>query len=534
MDKIPKTFESYINKITQKVTYLDKYGGSVIATGLILFSFFLIFSYFYVMNKLKPIKADWTNQRCNPAVMPFAGLINAPPHSSKIEYTAENFYQCTQSILATIIGYFVAPINFTVEHMAEFWKEIMVGVNMIRHVFAYIRNRIMAIVSNIFGRVYNIVIPVQIILMKLKDILAKSVGVLTSALYTIMTLYLSMKSFLGAFLEILVLSLIILAAATILLWILPFTWPAAAAMTAFFVAIAVPLAIVAISLGDVMHITSSKGIPNKPGCFDENTKINTKKGIVKIKNLKVGDELFDGSKITAFFKISTHGKNMYLINKLIVSGSHKIRYNDMWVSVKHHPEAILLEGYCKPYIYCLNTTSKRIKIDEHVLLDWDDVDDLDFVELKNLASTFIPFNSPTSGIHSYLEGGFDKSTNVELEDGRSISIAKIKVNDQLRFGERVLGVVKIDASSLSTVKQYKIKNKTIIGGPNLWINDNDLGKFSTLGLDSDSVKKPKYLYQILTDSGNFTVEGIQFMDYNSAIEQIMGDAWSMDESLFSV
>ena len=163
-----------------------------------------------------------------------------------------------------------------------------------------------------------------------------------------------------------------------------------------------------------------------------------------------------------------------------------------------------------------------------------DVDDLDFVELKNLASTFIPFNSPTSGIHSYLEGGFDKSTKVELEDGRSISIAKIKVNDQLRFGERVLGVVTIDASSLSSVKQYKIKNKTIIGGPNLWINDNDLGKFSTLGLDSDSVEKPKHLYQILTDSGNFTVEGIQFMDYNSAIEQIMGDAWAMDESLFSV
>ena len=92
----------------------------------------------------------------------------------------------------------------------------------------------------------------------------------------------------------------------------------------------------------------------------------------------------------------------------------------------------------------------------------------------------------------------------------------------------------IDASSLSRVKQYKIKNKTIIGGPNLWINDNDLGKFSTLGLDFDSVKKPKYLYQILTDSGNFTVEGIQFMDYNSAIEQIMGDAWSMDQGLFSV
>ena len=68
----------------------------------------------------------------------------------------------------------------------------------------------------------------------------------------------------------------------------------------------------------------------------------------------------------------------------------------------------------------------------------------------------------------------------------------------------------------------------------MWINDNDLGKFSTLGLDCDSVKKPGRLYQILTDTGTFTVEGIKFMDYNSAIEQIMGDDWSMDESLFSV
>ena len=153
MDNIPKTFESYINKITKKIGYLDKYGGSVVVTGIVLFIFFLIFSYFYVMNRLKPIKADWVNQKCNPAVMPFAGIINAPPSKSKIDYTADNFYQCTQTILATIIGYFMEPINLTVEMMTKFWSEIMKSVNMIRHVFAYIRNRIMAIVSNIFGRI---------------------------------------------------------------------------------------------------------------------------------------------------------------------------------------------------------------------------------------------------------------------------------------------------------------------------------------------------------------------------------------------
>ena len=533
MDKIPKTFGSYINKITKKVGYLDKYGGSVVVTGIVLIIFFLIFSYFYVMNRLKPIKADWTNQRCNPAVMPFAGIINAPPSTSKIEFTADNFYQCTQSILATIIGYFMEPINVTVGMMTKFWSEIMKSMNMVRHVFAYIRNRISAIVSNIFGRIYNVMIPVQIILIKLKDILEKNVGVLTSGLYTVMTLYLSMKSFLGAFLEILIISLITLAAATILMWILPFTWPAAGVMTVLFISVAIPLAIIAISLGNILHLTTSKNIPGSPGCFDKDTKLVLKRGKVKIIDIKVGDEMFDGSKVTAFFKLSTHDKKMYKIDKLKVSGSHKIQYGGIWIKVKNHPTAVLIEDYCEPYIYCLNTTSKRIKIDNHNLLDWDDIDDLDFVELKNITGHFIPFNAATYQIHASLEGGFDSSTMIELEDGRIINISDIKVNDQLRFGERVLGIVTIDTKNLQRVNKYRIKDKIFIGGPNLWINDN-LGKFSTLALDSESIEKPEYLYQILTNTGNFTVDGIQFMDYNSAIEQIMGDSWTADESLFSV
>jgi hypothetical protein len=285
------------------------------------------------------------------------------------------------------------PINFTVQMLAKFLAEIMQSINMIRHVFAYIRNRIGVIVSDIFGKIYNVIIPVQIMLMKLKDILAKNVGVMTSGLYTVITMYLSMKSFLGAFLEILVLSLIVLVAATILLWILPFSWPAAGAMTSLFVAVAVPLAIIAIALGNILNLSSSKSIPGKPGCFDKNTKLMLKRGKVQIKDIKVGDEMFDGSKITAFFKLSTYGKKMYQIDKLKISGSHKIQYGDIWIEAKNHPAAVLIEDYCEPFIYCLNTTSKRIKIDQHILLDWDDIDDLDFVELKNIAGNFIQFNA---------------------------------------------------------------------------------------------------------------------------------------------
>ena len=51
MDTIPETFESYFNKLYNKKTYLDKYGGSVVATGVTLLIFFCIFSYFLYSDK---------------------------------------------------------------------------------------------------------------------------------------------------------------------------------------------------------------------------------------------------------------------------------------------------------------------------------------------------------------------------------------------------------------------------------------------------------------------------------------------------
>lgn len=538
MDTIPNTFQSYINKITSKITYLDKYGTSVIITAITILIFFIILSYFHVMNKIKPIKADWLNQRCNPEVIPFAGLINPQPGESAFEFTASNFNFCIQSILSSIMGYFLQPIYYAISLITDLYKELMQSINAIRHIIAYIRIRIKSITSDIMAKIFNILLPIQVILVKLKAVLAKSTGVLTTTLYTVMTFYLSLKSYLGAFLEILVLSLIMLAAATIILWILPFTWPAAAAMTTLFISIATPLAIIGITLGNVLNISATRGIPQKPACFDKNTKIKLKRGYTTIKKINVGDIIHDGSRVTAKFKMSTYGHTMYKLNKLIISGSHKIFYEPQgWILIRDHPEATIIQNYHEPYIYCLNTTTKRIRIDEHILLDWDDIDDLDFIELKNLASNFIPIIASTKYIHTNLEGGFSKKTMIELEDGRIVNITDIKINDQLRFGQRVLGVVEIDSKRLKNIYEYKINNKTIIGGPNLWIDDDDLGKFSTLALKYNKTKiinKPDKLYQILTDTGNFIINGITFMDYNSAIEQIMGNCWSEKETSFSL
>ena len=71
---------------------------------------------------------------------------------------------------------------------------------------------------------------------------------------------------------------------------MPFTWPAAASMTAVFLAIAIPLAIIIYFMTEVLHIKSSK-IP-KLRCFDRKTCIYLQNGTFKhIQDINVNDIL---------------------------------------------------------------------------------------------------------------------------------------------------------------------------------------------------------------------------------------------------
>ena len=64
MGNIRETFNEYFDRLYKKDGYLDKYGGSVVLTGITLLIFGVIFSHYYVQHKLEPIRLDWNRQRC--------------------------------------------------------------------------------------------------------------------------------------------------------------------------------------------------------------------------------------------------------------------------------------------------------------------------------------------------------------------------------------------------------------------------------------------------------------------------------------
>ena len=269
MDNI-QTSANKIKYIYNNLSYYDQYGGQPFLFIIITIAVFLVYSYCAVMLNIQPIKDDWSNKRCNPKVMPFAGFINKPPGKSIAEFTQENFSYCLQNILKSITGDAVQPLTYVTNVLQNLYLKFSNEIQSIRNLLSNIRGNMGNITKEIMGRAINFVVPLQQTIVGIKDMFGKIQGVLSAALFTSLGSYYALKSLLGSIVEFVIIILTALAVLIASLWILPFTWPFAAANTTIFVAIAIPLAIIVTFLTQVMGIRTS-GIPELR-CFDENTK----------------------------------------------------------------------------------------------------------------------------------------------------------------------------------------------------------------------------------------------------------------------
>jgi|TARA_B110000967_G_C18801189_1_gene518548 hypothetical protein len=213
-----------INDLYSKTGFLDKYGGSLWISIILVLIFFVIISYYQVFNNLQPIKADWFNQRCNPMVMPFAGLINPPDPKkmSAFDFTSQNFTGCIQSILTDIIGVFLAPFHYLINSFTNILNGLHDAVQEIRKLFNSIRTATADVSSDVMGKILNVLIPIQYMVIKVKDIMNKTQGVVLAAIYMLMGVYQTLIASFGAIIQIASSILISIATIMMVLYFLPF------------------------------------------------------------------------------------------------------------------------------------------------------------------------------------------------------------------------------------------------------------------------------------------------------------------------
>jgi hypothetical protein len=502
MDNNIQNSLSSINKLYDKQTYLDMYGATVVMFIFLTLFVFFLYTYFQVMQKRQDIVDDWAVQRCNPKYIPFAGYITHPEGKTAFEYTGENFQYCVQNILVNITGGVVNPIQYVIGSLTFIFKMIQEAIQQIRQIMSVIRTRIAKFSDDILKRVLNLMIPLQTLFISLMDAFNKIQGVMTASLYTMLGSYLTLKSLMGSIVELIIKLLIVLSIIIVGLWATPFTMPAAAAGTAVFLSISIPMALIIYFMTEVLHVKTSS-LPKLRRCFDRRTSIKMYDGTTKeIQFIEPGELLANGIMVTAKFKVDASHLKMYNLKGVIVSETHVVKYNNKWIQTSEHPQAVILTDlYTEPFLYCLNTSNKEITINDVVFTDWDEIYGEELENVSNYINTLNHvYQSETinrenienkanklANIHRYVDTGFEKDTIVYLFDNTKKSICDIKIGDKLSTKGIVYGIVEIETGELFNVN-----------------NHFNLGT--------------KKLYHLLITNKYFEINGKIIRDYNDNID----------------
>ena len=266
----------------------------------------------FYFSQLQDIKINWNTYRCNPIYMPMADDVES------------NFTYCVQNSMSGFMGYILEPITFITNAMGSMVAGISNEVNMVRAMFNKIRVFISNIIKSVFGIFMNLIIEFQKIIISMKDLLGKTIGILVTFMYLMDGSVKTMES----------------------MWNGP-----------------------------------SGKIVRALGCFPPDTELKLKTGsTIFIKDLNLGDVLENGSIVDKIIKIDNirNPNQMYKIidgsnNTIYVTGSHYVFDNetDKFVKVSDYNKAVKTDKQTD-WLCNLCTSDNKIKIGDEIFWDWDD------------------------------------------------------------------------------------------------------------------------------------------------------------------
>ena len=155
-------------------------------TIIIIFLFLLLYIFNFLVTGIQKIKDNWPKYRCQPLVMPFAGIFG---HDSK-----ENFAFCIQNMQKGFMEPILKPLNFDIDVLSDVTAGLSDNLNNTRNFLREFRISTGGAINNIFTSIGNITIEAQRVFINIKDTIGKLTGIMTTVLYTLDGSIMTMES----------------------------------------------------------------------------------------------------------------------------------------------------------------------------------------------------------------------------------------------------------------------------------------------------------------------------------------------------
>ena len=393
--------------------------------------------YMYAMTNIKKLKANWPQYRCNPMYMPMAGLVGQDVFT--------NFTGCIMKNFQDYAGFMMDPIMSIFTDMSDSVGEIGSAMDDMRGMMSDVRGGFLGIVGTVFGKIENLMSQFQYIIIRMRTLLARVVGIMMSFMYI------------------------------------------------FYGGMQTGESVGAGPIGKTVSFL----------CFDPLTEIETFYGEkIPMSSASLGTKLKNGATVTSVYMLVGVGVDMYTLDGVNVSGNHKVIYGDNPIPVKQHPLA--KRSNSLPILVCIDTSNNRINTE---FLDFSE--DTKFGKcLRRRNNIEVYYNQRVSEDnkvsilgHQHIHG-VSKDTKIVMWGGQLCSIKDIGLQDVLQDGSIVRGVVFHSSNS----SQFCELAPGIFVHPRVWVFDytGDIRAAPTIS-KIESKSTPTIFYNLITDSSKFTV-----------------------------
>ena len=231
-----------------------------------------------MQRKIKAMKDDWNNQKCQPHGMLAASIPGIRPKGVN---ASQNYKECQYGMFQGYFSTLIAPITSIIYVITDIITEISNNINNIRLVIAHLRDGLQHMISSISSKLYNLYVRIAWLFKKIITIIgdifnvfSDLFGILKYAFFTMSTIW---NGTIGALIR----------------WL------------------------------------------NSTFCFDGDTIIElNNNSSKKFKNIKIGDILKDNNEVLGIFKINSKNVEMYQYNNIILAGSHLVKDDNNWLKVE--------------------------------------------------------------------------------------------------------------------------------------------------------------------------------------------------------
>ena len=145
----------------------------IIIFGIFMIIYFLI----YLSVGVKSIKSNWQEYRCNPIIMPFAKFFGKDP--------IQNFQSCIQNIQNIHMGSLLDPVYHLLSNAANIGNTLNNGLLGFAGIMNLLKVNLGTTANLAVEIIINILIEMQSLLIKFKDMINKLIGVFITFIYII-------------------------------------------------------------------------------------------------------------------------------------------------------------------------------------------------------------------------------------------------------------------------------------------------------------------------------------------------------------